>query len=73
MARTTFSGPVRSLAGFISSGVKNQVTLVKGTTLSVEPSHDFSTGITVVGNAGKMNLFGDDLAAGASTLTLPSC
>ena len=71
MARTTFSGPVRSLAGFISAGVKNQVTLVKATTLSVEPSHDFSTGITVVGNAGKLNLFGDNLAAGASTLTLP--
>ena len=71
MARSTFSGPVRSLAGFISSGVKNQVTLVKGSTLSVEPSHDFATGITVVGNAGKINIFGDDLAAGASTLTLP--
>ena len=71
MARTTFSGPVRSLAGFISAGVKNQVTLTAGQTLAVEPSHDFSTGITVVGNAGKMNLIGFDLAGGASTLTLP--
>jgi len=71
MARTTFSGPVRSLAGFISAGVKNQVTLTAGQTLAVEPSHDFSTGITVVGNAGKMNITGFDLAGGASTLTLP--
>jgi hypothetical protein len=39
--------------------------------LAVEPSHDFSTGITVVGNAGKMNITGFDLAGGASTLTLP--
>ncbi len=71
MARTTFSGPVRSLAGFISAGVKNQVTLTAGQTLAVEPSHDYATGITVVGNAGKMNITGFDLAGGASTLTLP--
>ena len=71
MARTTFSGPVRSLAGFISAGVKNQVTLVAGQTLTVEPVTNNVTGVTVVGNAGKMNITGFDLAGGASTLTLP--
>jgi len=71
MARTTFSGPVRSLAGFISSGFKNQVTLTAGQTLAVEGSTNFGTGVTVVGNAGKMNITGFDLAGGASTLTLP--
>ena len=71
MARTTFSGPVRSLAGFISAGVNNQVTLTAGQTLSVEPVTNNVTGVTVVGNAGKMNITGFDLAGGASTLTLP--
>ena len=71
MARTTFSGPVRSLAGFISAGVKNQVTLTAGQTLAVEPVTNNVTGVTVVGNSGKMNITGFDLAGGASTLTLP--
>ena len=35
MAQTTFSGPVRSLAGFISSGVSNSVTTAVGATLNV--------------------------------------
>jgi len=35
MAQTTFSGPVRSLAGFISSGVSNSVTTAVGATLDV--------------------------------------
>ena len=71
MAITTFSGPVRSLAGFISAGNKNQVALTAGQTLTVEPSTNLTTGVTVVGNAGKMNVFPDDLTGGASTLTLP--
>ena len=35
MAQTTFSGPVKSLAGFISSGVSNSVTTAVGATLNV--------------------------------------
>ena len=36
MARTTFSGPVKSLAGFISAGTSNSVTTAVGKTLDVE-------------------------------------
>jgi len=71
MAKTTFAGTVRSLSGFISSGVNNQVTLTAGQTLAVESSTNYSTGVTVVGNSGKVNIFGDALAGGASNLTLP--
>ena len=35
MAQTTFSGPVRSLAGFISAGNANVVSLTADTTLTV--------------------------------------
>ena len=35
MAQTTFSGPVKSLAGFISAGVSNSVTTAAGKTLTV--------------------------------------
>jgi len=35
MAKSTFSGPVRSLAGFISAGNANVVSLTADTTLSV--------------------------------------
>ena len=35
MAQTTFSGPVKSLAGFISAGVSNSVTTAVGKTLTV--------------------------------------
>ena len=35
MARTTFSGPVKSLAGFISAGNANVVSLTADTTLTV--------------------------------------
>ena len=35
MGQSTFSGPVRSLAGFISSGVSNSVTTAVGATLDV--------------------------------------
>ena len=71
MAKTTFAGTVRSLSGFISSGVNNQVTLTAGQTLAVESSTNYTTGVTVVGNSGKLNITGFDLAGGASTLTLP--
>ena len=36
MAKSTFSGPVRSLAGFISAGNANVVTLTADTTLTVD-------------------------------------
>ena len=35
MGQTTFSGPVKSLAGFISAGVSNSVTTAVGATLNV--------------------------------------
>ena len=35
MAKSTFSGPVKSLAGFISAGVNNSVSLTADTTLTV--------------------------------------
>jgi len=36
MATSTFSGPVKSLAGFISAGVNNSVSLTADTTLTVD-------------------------------------
>jgi len=36
MAKSTFSGPVKSLAGFISAGVNNSVSLTADTTLTVD-------------------------------------
>ena len=35
MAKTTFSGPIKSLAGFISAGNANVVSLTADTTLTV--------------------------------------
>ena len=35
MAQTTFSGPVKSLAGFITAGVNSSVSLSADTTLTV--------------------------------------
>jgi hypothetical protein len=35
MAKSTFSGPIQSLAGFISAGVNNSVSLTADTTLTV--------------------------------------
>ena len=36
MAKSTFLGPVKSLAGFISAGVNNSVSLTADTTLTVD-------------------------------------
>ena len=36
MAKSTFSGPVKSLAGFISAGVNNSFSLTADTTLTVD-------------------------------------
>jgi hypothetical protein len=36
MAKSTFSGPVKSLAGFISAGVNSSVSLTADTTLTVD-------------------------------------
>ena len=36
MAKSTFSGPVKSLGGFISAGVNNSVSLTADTTLTVD-------------------------------------
>ena len=47
MAQTTFSGPVKSLAGFITAGVNSTVSLAADTTL------------TVAAHAGKIILLND--------------
>ena len=56
MAKTTFSGPVRSLAGFISAGSNSVVSLTADTTL------------TVAAHAGKILLTND----ADGVFTLPS-
>jgi|TARA_R110000824_G_scaffold125373_3_gene284445 hypothetical protein len=72
MARTTFSGPVRSLAGFVPAGYKNQVIVAgNAITLAVLSSVNSTTGTQTVGNAGKLNLLNEDYAAGAGTIKLP--
>ena len=57
MAQTTFSGPVKSLAGFISAGVSNSVTTAVGATL------------TVANDAGKQIYY---TSTAAATFTLPA-
>ena len=57
MGQTTFSGPVKSLAGFISAGVSNSVTTAVGATL------------TVANNAGKQIYY---TSTAAATFTLPA-
>ena len=57
MAQTTFSGPVKSLAGFISAGVSNSVTTAVGKTL------------TVANDAGKQVYY---TSTAAATFTLPA-
>ena len=56
MAQTTFSGPVKSLAGFITAGVNSSVSLSSDTTL------------TVAAHAGKIILLND----ADGKFTLPS-
>jgi hypothetical protein len=57
MAQTTFSGPVKSLAGFISAGVSNSVTTAAGKTL------------TVADDAGKQIYY---TSTATATFTLPT-
>ena len=57
MAQTTFSGPVKSLAGFISAGVSNSVTTAVGKTL------------TVANDAGKQIYY---TSTSTATFTLPA-
>ena len=57
MAQTTFSGPVKSLAGFISAGVSNSVTTAVGATL------------TVANDAGKQIYY---TSTATATFTLPA-
>jgi hypothetical protein len=57
MAQTTFSGPVKSLAGFISAGVSNSVTTAAGKTL------------TVADDAGKQIYY---TSTATATFTLPA-
>ena len=57
MGQTTFSGPVKSLAGFISAGVSNSVTTAVGKTL------------TVADDAGKQIYY---TSVATATFTLPA-
>jgi hypothetical protein len=57
MGRSTFSGPVESLAGFISAGVSNSVTTAVGKTL------------TVANDAGKQIYY---TSVATATFTLPA-
>ena len=57
MGQTTFSGPVKSLAGFISAGVSNSVTTAVGKTL------------TVANDAGKQIYY---TSVSTATFTLPA-
>jgi len=79
MAITTFSGPIRSLAGFIPAGFAASNDLnANNTTVLLRvfptPSVDAAgnpNGGTLVGHAGKINLYTTPNAAGVGTLTLP--
>jgi hypothetical protein len=57
MGQSTFSGPVKSLAGFISAGVSNSVTTAVGKTL------------TVANDAGKQIYY---TSVSTATFTLPA-
>ena len=57
MGQSTFSGPVKSLAGFISAGVSNSVTTAAGKTL------------TVADDAGKQIYY---TSTATATFTLPT-
>ena len=65
MAKTTFSGPVQSLGGFVGAGVNNVVTMTAGTTaltvLPVAPSAPGVTPANVIspGHAGKTLILTD--------------
>ena len=79
MAITTFSGPIRSLAGFVPAGfaASNDIDSNNATTLLrvfPTPATDAAgnpTGGMLVGHAGKQNLYASTNAAGVGTLTLP--
>ena len=79
MARTTFSGPVRSLAGFVPAGAGAQQQFNANNTTTVlrlfpTPAVDAAgnpTGAILPGYAGVANVYNSDNAAGAGQLTLP--
>ena len=80
MARTTFSGPVRSLNGFVSAGpgAAQEIT-ADNTTLALSifptPTVDDSnnpTGAITPGNAGVINVYASTNGTGAGQLTLPA-
>ena len=79
MARTTFSGPVRSLNGFVSAGPGAAQEIDADNTtlaLSIFPyptldSNNNPTGAITVGNAGVINVYASTNGTGAGALTLP--
>jgi hypothetical protein len=80
MARTTFSGPVRSLNGFVSAGTGNLFLLdADNTTLALQlfptpvvDANNNPTGAITVGSGGIMNVYNSTNPAGAAQLTLPA-
>jgi len=80
MARTTFSGPVRSLNGFVSAGPGSASLITANNTttaLSIFPAPTVDangnpTGAVTPGNAGVVNIYNSNNAAGAGQLTLPA-
>ena len=79
MARTTFSGPVRSLAGFVPAGAGAQQLFNADNTTTVlrlfpTPATDAAgnpTGGILPGYAGVANVYNSPNGAGAGQLTLP--
>ena len=80
MARTTFSGPVRSLNGFVSAGpgAAQEITADNTTlALSIFPTptvdaNNNPTGAITPGNAGVINVYASTNGTGAGQLTLPA-
>ena len=78
MARTTFSGPVRSLNGFVSAGPGAAQEIDADNTtlaLSIFPtptldSNNNPTGAITAGNAGVINVYASTNGTGAGALTL---
>tara|TARA_B100000497_G_C7548609_1_gene331665 strand:- start:34 stop:618 length:585 start_codon:yes stop_codon:yes gene_type:complete len=79
MAKTTFSGPVRSLSGFVPAGVgAQQLITADNATLQLRnfpaPAVDAAgnpTGAVLPGHAGVVNIYNSTNGAGAGQLTLP--
>tara|TARA_R100001244_G_scaffold6229_1_gene7164 strand:- start:451 stop:1035 length:585 start_codon:yes stop_codon:yes gene_type:complete len=80
MARTTFSGPVRSLNGFVSAGTGNLfLPDADNTTLALQlfptpvvDGNNNPTGAITAGSGGVLNVYNSTNPTGAAQLTLPA-